>query len=91
MKVSTVIASLALCAPASAFVPASRPAVPTSVEAGRFFPFGDDGDAATSSQRLAAGAAAAAAALASSPLAALAEEADDYEYGAVNAPGGLTM
>ncbi|EJK60707.1 hypothetical protein THAOC_18891, partial [Thalassiosira oceanica] len=65
MKVSTVIASLALCAPASAFVPASRPAVPTSVEAGRFFPFGDDGDAATSSQRLAAGAAAAAAALAS--------------------------
>ena len=94
MKVSTVIASLALCGPAAAFVPAPRPAATTSVEAGKFSPvFGDLEGGATSSPagRIAAGAAAAAAALASSPLAALAEEADDYEYGAVNAPGGLTM
>jgi hypothetical protein len=36
-----------------------------------------------------AAAATIAATLASSPLAALAEEADGYEYGAVNAPGGI--
>ena len=99
MKVSTVICSLALCGTASAFVPASRPAVPTAIEAsssGKFSPiFGDDEAVTTSSSsaagRLATQAAVAAAALASSPLAAFAEEADDYEYGAVNAPGGLSM
>mmetsp|Transcript_19781 Transcript_19781/g.27151 ORF Transcript_19781/g.27151 Transcript_19781/m.27151 type:complete len:145 (-) Transcript_19781:317-751(-) len=41
--------------------------------------------------KIAAASATAAAIMASSPLMALAEEADDYEYGAVNAPIGIAV
>ena len=75
-----VLSALLVFQAVAAFVPrqASRPAV-AALEA----------SAKPLSERFSQAVAVAAATIATSPLVALAEEADDYEYGAVNAPIGI--
>ncbi len=97
MKLSSVLALLSVTS-ASAFVAPRSPIFPTQTSP-RTILFASPNDdqhqhritnkIENLSQAATAVAVTIAATLASSPLAALAEEADDYVYGEVKAPGGI--
>ena len=83
MKLSAIISSLSLfISTGSALVPNSRPSFTQKQQVGEFEPM------QVSPKKSYAPAVAAAVAL-SSPLVAMAEETDEYVYGAVDAPIGL--
>ena len=85
MKLSAIISSLSLfISTGSALVPNSRPSFTQKQQVGEFEPM------QVSPKKSYAPAVAAAVAL-SSPLVAMAEEVDDYEYGAVDAPIGIAV
>ena len=85
MKLSAIISSLSLfISSGSALVPNSRPSFPQKQQVGEFEPM------QVSQKKSFAPAVAAAVAL-SSPLVAMAEQVDDYEYGAVDAPIGIAV
>ena len=79
MKLTALIALLSIPS-TSAFVAPARPAAHTALQA----------TSSNNFEKLSNAAIVAAATLAASPLVAFAAE-DDYEYGAVNAPGGLGL
>uniref|UniRef100_A0A7S2A631 Uncharacterized protein n=1 Tax=Trieres chinensis TaxID=1514140 RepID=A0A7S2A631_TRICV len=92
MKTAAILAAALLSAPASAFVPqppTSNSGVLLRATEPTFDPLNLSDDAKVSTT-VAAAATAAVAAVAV-PLAAVAEEADDYEYGAVDAPIGIAV
>ena len=91
MRTSLITAALTATA-ASAFTHHQqvRPVAATRAEAAKFDPLGLAEDHATTGVNTAAATAAGVfATLAASPLAAVAAESDDYEYGAVDAPIGI--